>query len=840
MSAVLYPSDNSAGLRNGAIERTRPAPPSGLRVLAVLARLAWRRLYNRISAGVYLTRRKSTAEAEATAPRTATPGKRVVNVLLTLFIVAIAVLGSVLLGAMVVARLTERLSPTPVAEVAAAPTNPAAAEQAEARQGRDDIGRGFDRLSSGEVWNGSAGDRPVTAALGLFLLLLGLAQLTFLLGSGTQELGAAEWDLEWLFTFPVPAPTLFLARLVQGATVGQILLWFQAPPFLVMVYVGAGFGWWAIPLAVAATAVVALVNASAALVVETWARKRLAPGRRKNLQAVLAIAAQVLALLFCAIEVTPHADGLVEAAANWLPVVVAAGNPWSVPVALGAPGWGLAAVMAMGLLAVAVPFVSVRAAGWLVRDGLIVSSGAHQGSRGRRPAGVGRIGGWLRGVLAKELRLLVRDRAFLAQTLIAPVLVMGFWVLLRGGVSSNLAQDPWKAGAMAFGVGTYVLMFSAFQVLNAEGGALWLLYTFPQSLASVLRRKTLLWSGFAVAYALAALGIAAAAGMPVDGEAVVAGGLALAGVAIYAFIAAAMGTLAARPLEVDVQRRLRLDVMYGYLLLVTLYAGVFTAASAYSQAVVVILTALVAFALWQKVHDRLPYLLDPTEAPPPRVSMADGMIAALAYLVFQLVIAIILGHWTSLSPATGLLVASGAAGALVAVSALWFLRGVPDLLSVTGITAAPGARPGLWGALAPGVAGGGIAGLFGIAYIAAYQWLVGLPSCAEDSFAVNPLGWPAMLAFAVLVAPVVEEFLFRGLLYQGMRRSVRPALAVVGSALVFAIIHPPTAAVPVFVLGLATALTYRRSGLLVTSIVTHVVYNAMVTFAECMIRSSVP
>jgi ABC-2 type transport system permease protein len=35
-------------------------------------------------------------------------------------------------------------------------------------------------------------------------------------------------------------------------------------------------------------------------------------------------------------------------------------------------------------------------------------------------------------------------------------------------------------------------MFSAFQALNAEGQALWILYTVPKSLPSILREKALL------------------------------------------------------------------------------------------------------------------------------------------------------------------------------------------------------------------------------------------------------------------------------------------------------------------------------------------------------------
>jgi len=84
---------------------------------------------------------------------------------------------------------------------------------------------------------------------------------------------------------------------------------------------------------------------------------------------------------------------------------------------------------------------------------------------------------------------------------------------------------------------------------------------------------------------------------------------------------------------------------------------------------------------------------------------------------------------------------------------------------------------------------------------------------------------------AVLAAPVVEEFVFRGLLFRGLERTVRPALAVLSSAAIFAVIHPPISVAPVFVLGLVAAFGFWNTGLLLTPIITHAVYNGMVILA---------
>ena len=48
--------------------------------------------------------------------------------------------------------------------------------------------------------------------------------------------------------------------------------------------------------------------------------------------------------------------------------------------------------------------------------------------------------------------------------------------------------------SIAFGIAAYTLMMSAFQTLNSEGGALWLLFTIPRSIESILREKARLWA----------------------------------------------------------------------------------------------------------------------------------------------------------------------------------------------------------------------------------------------------------------------------------------------------------------------------------------------------------
>src|SRR4029453_16628583 len=75
--------------------------------------------------------------------------------------------------------------------------------------------------------------------------------------------------------------------------------------------------------------------------------------------------------------------------------------------------------------------------------------------------------------------------------------------------------------------------------------------------------------------------------------------------------------------------------LYLYMLLASLYTYAIYATTFWSRAGLMILSVLLALALWQKARDRLPYLLDPDASPRSSVSLSDGLIAVLLFFVLQ-------------------------------------------------------------------------------------------------------------------------------------------------------------------------------------------------------------
>jgi ABC-2 type transport system permease protein len=367
--------------------------------------------------------------------------------------------------------------------------------------------------------------------------------------------------------------------------------------------------------------------------------------------------------------------------------------------------------------------------------------------------------------------------------------------------------------SMAFGIGSYMLMLSAFQTLNNEGQALWMLYTFPRSLESVLKEKAQFWAALALTYPLlilaAGLWFAPALAPSTLGRFAVV----LAGIPIFATIGVALGVFACDPLAEDARNKIKPSYTYLYLMLSGLYVYAISADNWPHKLVLVALMASLAFALWEKARAQLPYLLDPAFAPPARVSTADGLIAVMLFFVLQAGIFMTLAQLAKAPEGSSQVFASSVSAMLVyAIMRLvyWLTKtgDVPALL-------AKPARPTLvWAA-----AGGVTAAALGLGYVGIARYWQLLPNDGS-----HPELTLALLA--IVAAPLCEEFIFRGLIFGGLRRSAGLAPGMLMSATLYALVHPPLSMVPAFMLGLLTAFVYNKTRSLLAPVLVHAIYSA--------------
>lgn len=87
------------------------------------------------------------------------------------------------------------------------------------------------------------------------------------------------------------------------------------------------------------------------------------------------------------------------------------------------------------------------------------------------------------------------------------------------------------------------------------------------------------------------------------------------------------------------------------------------------------------------------------------------------------------------------------------------------------------------------------------------------------------------LLLSLFVAPIAEECLVRGFIYQQLRRGWSVWVAWIGQAVVFALMHGTLVhLIPTFMTALFLGLVYERTGDLRWPIGFHVVYNSLVVF----------
>ncbi|PYK49994.1 MAG: hypothetical protein DME51_07075 [Verrucomicrobia bacterium] len=85
-----------------------------------------------------------------------------------------------------------------------------------------------------------------------------------------------------------------------------------------------------------------------------------------------------------------------------------------------------------------------------------------------------------------------------------------------------------------------------------------------------------------------------------------------------------------------------------------------------------------------------------------------------------------------------------------------------------------------------------------------------------------------IIVFAIAVAPVIEEFLFRFFLYNVIKRYFGRLIGVTFSALLFAAAHAHFPSfVPLFVLGSCFAIAYEWSGSILVAMTMHSLFNSL-------------
>jgi ABC-2 type transport system permease protein len=679
-------------------------------------------------------------------------------------------------------------------------------------------------LPSRSLWFAGGAPRAMVVPLALISFLLVLSVLCFSVVGSDRDLARSDAALEWWFSFPVPTRALLLARIL-GATLVNPVGWLLLTPFFLVVFWCAGYGpYVGLLLAAAASSYLTMLGGCLRVVAETSLRRFLAPRRVSHVQAGLEVLSAVPLLAVFMASSKPGLDYVITHSRG-LPLELLF-NPLSLPFAWLLPRGAPAPFLAVAFLIAAV-YGSIAVGSAMLRDGLVTASEPVSGSRVRRPVADGVRRSLMRVLVAREWLAIIRDPARVGRVLIFPLALIAMSALTNFAWLHSLISAPEHASAAAFGVGTFVLVGGGLVTLANEGPGLWMFYTVPWSLDALLARRAAFWAAIACAGVLTTL--VTLASIAKDPRFVFSahGALALVGIGIYGFVAVALGALGTDVMESSRARRVQPFTPQLFLLLTGMFTFALYSPSAWVKFAQLTLSALFAFALWQKLRDHTPYFLDPTEAPPPSIAVSDGIFAALAFFVLQGLLGFLFLR-LRFSPGLVLVFSFAGAGLLVSAAAVWtlFRIGVPELARTLGL-ASPGRplRTVSLGVVAGLVAGGGA--LLYTRLIHHIEWLQRLYDESER-MEPTPSQLPWLAGLAVIAAPLFEELLFRGILYRGFRRSLDTRTAVFASALVFAIIHPALSFVPVFAMAVCAATVFELTGTLLAPILTHMIYNGIV------------
>jgi membrane protease YdiL (CAAX protease family) len=110
-----------------------------------------------------------------------------------------------------------------------------------------------------------------------------------------------------------------------------------------------------------------------------------------------------------------------------------------------------------------------------------------------------------------------------------------------------------------------------------------------------------------------------------------------------------------------------------------------------------------------------------------------------------------------------------------------------------------------------------------------FESFINAPNILEDlNFGENPVAYILLFISIVLLAPVVEEIVFRGILFNLLNKKRGLVFSMIVSSIFFGVLHAETM-VPTTVIGFVLCFIYQKTGSLKLSMAGHM-FNNLVAF----------
>ncbi len=667
----------------------------------------------------------------------------------------------------------------------------------------------------------------------LLLLIAFLVKISLDLGLRRTRTVKLDLDLEWMLTMPVSPALVYAAKVIER-TLLDVTGWLIFTAFYGVLLWFWGYTW---TLPVVVIAAVLLSNFVAALLtfaVDVFLHRLFS---RYVIESIAAGFHLVYIGLFLLIVPLMNPEGLSHATREsyfllrWADTadVWLLYNPLGLGLNVLQSGVSLrTAGLTLGLLAEYAGlfvlwylFVDV-----LSRQGLeIIQSGHTPGEAARKsPLRVLNRGGRMGSILKKELLLLWRNKNLVIQMLVPLFFLAMYWIPVSYAEAFFLNRT--MALGIAVSLGLYLLMTIAPMNVYYEQKGLWLNYTVPHSPAKMLLGKSLVWSGVSLVYMVAFYGYTVFLRGTLTFLDLGYMALFAPALVLFALCGAGFGIIGTDPLASETRDRVRMDLILIYVFLGGLFlTGLFTP-GLWPRLVSLLIFGVLTLAVVNKARDRVPYLLDPVEEPPRTLQASDGLLFIAVFFFVQNIAGLLLALEGVVTPGP-ILVLSYFYGGLVTVVAsaylLWRTGTTLDenqhFFNLKYVSSIP----------VYAITIGGLMAGIGLGYQWAMEWVPFIEVPERTSWPIQQRG---LYLLAVVGAPVVEEFLFRGLLFNGLKSTLTFWPAALISAALFAVVHPLITIVPVFLVGLATAYVFDRTKNLLAPIGLHATYNCLIVLAH--------
>jgi len=121
-----------------------------------------------------------------------------------------------------------------------------------------------------------------------------------------------------------------------------------------------------------------------------------------------------------------------------------------------------------------------------------------------------------------------------------------------------------------------------------------------------------------------------------------------------------------------------------------------------------------------------------------------------------------------------------------------------------------------------------------------FDSFINAPNILENlSFNENPVAYILLFISIVLLAPVVEEIVFRGILFNLLNKKRGLIFSMIVSSLFFGVLHAETM-VPTTVIGFVLCFIYQKTGSLKLSMAGHMFNNLVAFMLPVLIGNMVP